>query len=74
MTVRWIAGIAFLLCGGGFGLAGTQTAFKMVAGHIYIFKLMWKANKNAAGATIYAAAGPGPFPWSHTRLTVLETN
>jgi len=54
--------------------AAAQTAFKMVAGHIYIFKLMWKANKNAAGATIYAAAGPGPFPWSHTRLTVLETN
>jgi len=54
--------------------AAAQATFQMKSGHTYIFKLKWKANKNASGATIYAAAGPGPFPWSNTRLIVEETN
>jgi hypothetical protein len=40
-------------------------------GHTYVFKLKWKTNKNAAGATIYAGAGLGPY--SPTRLTVEVT-
>jgi len=54
--------------------AAAQATFQMTSGHIYVFKLKWKANKNASGATIYAAAGAGPFPWSNTRLIVEETN
>jgi hypothetical protein len=54
--------------------AAAQAAYQMTSGHAYVFKLKWKANKNASGATIYAAAGPGPAPWSHTRLIVEETN
>jgi hypothetical protein len=54
--------------------AAAQAAYQMTSGHTYVFKLKWKANKNASGATIYAAAGPGPAPWSHTRLIVEETN
>ena len=60
------------------GFAGTyspnaafsQAVFDMTSGHTYVFKLKWKTNKNAPGATIYAAAGPGPSPWSNTKLTV----
>jgi hypothetical protein len=54
--------------------AAAQATYLMTLGHTYVFKLKWKANKNASGATIYAAAGPGPFPWSNTRLIVEETN
>lgn len=54
--------------------AAAQATSHMVVGHNYVFKVKWKANKNAAGATIYAAAGPGPAPWSHTRLIVELTN
>jgi hypothetical protein len=50
------------------GFAGTfspnaayvQTVFPMTAGTTYHVKLRWKANKNAAGATIWAGAGPWP--------------
>jgi hypothetical protein len=60
------------------GFAGTlspnaafvQATYSMLAGHTYVFKLLWKANTFIDGATIYAGAGPGPFPWSPTRLTV----
>jgi hypothetical protein len=39
----------------------------MTGGHTYVFKLKWKTNKNAAGATIFAAAGNGPA-YSQTSL------
>jgi hypothetical protein len=63
------------------GFAGTfspnaafaQYTYQMTSGHTYVFKLKWKTNKNAPGATIYAAAG-GPAPFSPTRLTVELTN
>src|SRR6202165_3901728 len=63
------------------GFAGTyspnaafvQTTYRMTAGHTYMFKLKWKTNKNAPGATIYAAAGGGPV-YSQTRLTVEFTS
>jgi hypothetical protein len=53
--------------------AAAQATFQMTSGHTYVFKLMWKTNKNAPGATIYAAANDH-FPWSNTRLIVEETN
>ena len=64
------------------GFAGTfspnaafvQTVFPMTAGTTYHIKLQWKANKNAAGATIWAGAGPWPgttTSFSPTRLTAL---
>jgi len=63
------------------GFAGTfspnaafaQALYAMSSGHTYVFKLKWKTNKNAPGATIYAAAG-GPAPFSPTRLTVELTS
>ena len=63
------------------GFAGTfspnaafaQSGYHMLSGHSYVFKLKWKANHNASGATIFAAAG-GPAPFSPTRLTVELTN
>jgi len=63
------------------GFAGTfspnaafvQTTLQMTTGHTYVFKLKWKTNKNAPGATIYAAAG-GPAPFSNTWLTVEPTD
>ncbi|TMF58097.1 MAG: RCC1 repeat-containing protein [Chloroflexi bacterium] len=59
------------------GFAGTfspnaafsQTTYQMTAAHTYVFKLKWKTNKNAPGATIFAAAGHPPT-FSPTRLTV----
>jgi len=59
------------------GFAGTfspnaafaQALYPMSSGHTYIFKLKWKTNRNAPGATIYAAAG-GPAPFSPMRLTI----
>jgi photosystem II stability/assembly factor-like uncharacterized protein len=61
------------------GFAGTfspnaayaQGAFPMTGGSAYNVKLQWKANKNAAGATIYAGAGPSGGLFSPTRLTVV---
>jgi hypothetical protein len=58
------------------GFAGTfsrnaafaQALYPLTAGHVYVFKLKWKTNKSAPGATIYAAAG-GPAPYPPTRLT-----
>jgi hypothetical protein len=59
------------------GFAGTfspnaafiQTEVAMAAGTVYTVKLKWKTNKNAAGATIYAGAGPIGTQFSPTRLT-----
>jgi hypothetical protein len=64
------------------GFAGTfspnaayvQALYPMTAGHAYVFKLKWKTNKNAPGATIYAGAGPIGGAFSPTRLTVELTN
>jgi hypothetical protein len=59
------------------GFAGTfspnaayvQTVVNLNAGTTYSFSLVWKANKNAPGSTIYAAAGSGGN-FSPTRLTI----
>src|SRR4029077_5349896 len=61
------------------GFAGTfspnaayvQTLYNMTNGHSYVFKLKWKTNKPASGATIVAAAGAGPV-FSPTSL-IAET-
>ena len=53
--------------------AFSQTTYQMTAAHTYVFKLKWKTNKNAPGATIFAAAGHSPT-FSPTRLTVDLTN
>ena len=58
------------------GFAGTfspnaafaQGLFAMSAGHSYTFKLKWKTNINAPGATIDIGAGSAPA-YSPTRLT-----
>jgi photosystem II stability/assembly factor-like uncharacterized protein len=65
---------------GGFGgtfspnAAFVQYSFPMAAGHTYVFKLKWKTNKNAPGATIYAGAGPISGQWSPTRIVAELTN
>jgi hypothetical protein len=64
------------------GFAGTfspnaafvQAVYPMSAGHTYVFKLKWKTNKNAPGATIYAGAGPISGAYSPTRLSVELTH
>jgi hypothetical protein len=64
------------------GFAGTfspnaafvQAAYPMSAGHTYVFKLKWKTNKNAPGATIYAGAGPIGGQYSPTRVVAELTN
>jgi hypothetical protein len=60
------------------GFAGTfspnaaylQTVRLLKAGTIYTVKVQWKTNKGAAGATIFAGAGPIGPDFSPTRLTV----
>ena len=60
------------------GFAGTfspnaayvQGVFAMQPGSRYRFRLVWKANKPAAGTIIYAGAGPIDGSYSPTRLTV----
>jgi len=48
--------------------AFVQATYSVSGGSTYLFKLKWKANKSAMGATIFAGAGsPGSF--SPTRLT-----
>jgi hypothetical protein len=49
--------------------AYVQTLFGMTSGHTYVFKLKWKTNKNALGATIYSGAGPIGGQFSPTSLT-----
>jgi virginiamycin B lyase len=41
--------------------ASAQVVYTMTSGDSYVFKLKWKTNKPAAGATIYAGAGNGPY-------------
>jgi plastocyanin len=50
--------------------ASVQTLLPMSAGSSYAVKLKWKTNRPAAGATIYAGAGPIGTAYSPTRLTV----
>jgi hypothetical protein len=60
------------------GFAGTfspnaaylQTVRLLRAGTTYTVKVQWKTNKGAAGATIFAGAGPIGPDFSPTRLTV----
>ena len=64
---------------GGFGgtfspnAAFVQVGYQVHAGHQYVFKLKWKANRAAPGASIYAGAGPAN-PHSPTLLTAEYTN
>jgi hypothetical protein len=61
------------------GFAGTfspnaafvQTVQALNAGTTYTIKLQWKTNKSAAGATIWAGAGPISGHYSPTSLIVL---
>jgi hypothetical protein len=58
------------------GFAGTfspnaayvQSVYNITASSTYVFKLKWKTNKSAAGATIYAGAGPIAGQYSPTSL------
>jgi len=63
--------------GGLGGIQSPNAAFaeavvSLTAGHAYLFSVMWKANQNAPGATIWAGAGPlpGTSAYSPTRLLV----
>jgi hypothetical protein len=59
------------------GFAGTfspnaafvESVYAMSAGSTYVFKLKWKTNTSAAGATIFAGAGPIGGQYSPTSLT-----
>ena len=58
------------------GLAGTfspnaaqlETVYRLTAGVTYTFRLVWKTSRPAAGATIYAGAGPINGEFSPTSL------
>ncbi len=60
------------------GFAGTfspnaayvQGVVPVAANSPYMFQVVWKANKDATGATLFAAAGPIGTRYSPTRLTV----
>ena len=49
--------------------AAVHALYPMKAGATYLVKLVWKANRPASGATIYAGAGGGT-PYSPTRLSL----
>jgi hypothetical protein len=49
--------------------AFVQAVYNVTAGSAYVFKLKWKTNKAAAGASIFAGAGPISGLYSPTRLT-----
>jgi hypothetical protein len=59
------------------GFAGTfspnaafvQGVYDVSIGNSYVFKLKWKTNSSAPGATIYAGAGPIGSQYSPTSLT-----
>src|ERR1700730_8859589 len=64
------------------GFAGTfspnaayvQALYNLTGGHTYVFKLKWKANKNAPGVGIYASAGNGTtFPGRSGTSLAAET-
>ena len=50
--------------------AYVQDVVTLLGGHTYTAQLVWKANQPAAGATIYAGAGPISGAFSPTRLTL----
>lgn len=50
--------------------AFVQTVHQLIAGTAYTITLVWKTNKSAPGATIWAGAGPIGGKFSPTRLTV----
>jgi len=50
--------------------AFVQAAYAVSSGNTYAFRLKWKANRSASGATIVAGAGPIGGAFSPTRLTV----
>jgi uncharacterized protein YkwD len=50
--------------------AFVQAALPVSAGTVYQFRLQWKANRAAPGATIFAGAGPIAGQFSPTSLTV----
>jgi uncharacterized protein YfaP (DUF2135 family) len=60
------------------GYAGTyspnaafvQSVVQMAAGRPYSFKVQWKANRDASGATIFAGAGPVNGKYSPSSLSV----
>ncbi len=60
------------------GFAGTfspnaayvQGVIPVASGTTYTFQVVWKANKDASGATLFDAAGPIGTRYSPTRLTV----
>ena len=64
------------------GFAGTfspnaafvQAAYDVTPGNTYVFKLEWKTNKPAPGATIHIGAGPIGVAFSPTRITVQVPN
>jgi hypothetical protein len=49
--------------------ASVQTLFPMNSGITYAVKLVWKANRTASGASIFAGAGPIGSKYSPTRLS-----
>jgi hypothetical protein len=66
--------VAWKESGGFSGIFSPNAAFvqqvvSMTPATAYTVKLVWKANKPAKGATIWAAAGAGT-PFSHSRLSV----
>jgi hypothetical protein len=60
------------------GFAGTYSPnaafvhgnYQLQPGFTYVFKLVWKTNNPAPGASIFAGAGPIGVDYSPTRLTV----
>ncbi len=62
------------------GFAGTYSpnaayvdaVYDLSSGSNYVFKLEWKANRSAAGATIFAGAGPIGVAFSPTSLVVQQ--
>ena len=46
-----------------------QATWPITSASTYVFKLKWKANRSAPGATIFAGAGPLGGHYSPTRLT-----
>jgi hypothetical protein len=53
--------------------AFVHTVYPITSGTSFVFKLKWKAHRNAAGATIYAAAGPLPGGVFSTTSLVAQT-
>lgn len=72
----WSSPIAWKESGGFAGTfspnaAFVQTNYAVTGGTTYAFRVVWKTNKPATGATIYAAAGPIASAYSPTRLTIV---